>query len=933
MASDNLNQVGRYIGRTKKTADRALNRDTPINPKVERIRDVFDPLSPFEINFETDQNERVLLDLFFNLPPPIRGCKVGCIHTKCEAFDFTNGNHAVTVANPYLSGTVSVYIDGDKLENSQVFETNPSGGEVFFQGPASYEAVSVCYIYLSDCTEPSNLCLFDFAPSFAGAELAFCDRFDRGPSAETFCGLGKWYSSFSSALTGEALPVSTTGGEATFSSFTYGQEYVFENVQGANVISETIWVADCRGWGPTSSTSYSLAAGDNGYGLTVTVSGSNHRILITRPYRYTPTDTPGSSWGFASITQTFAIPIPPNEMNQYMVFRFFVSPGLVQFKMWPLGQAEPSSWIQHTLPASSTPFVGVTASYTDVDFTGGAFGGTMGLLAVEHWIGRNQIFGRWSEHRQESLPGYSWYYSTPMPQENRDFMAAYPNVYFQADDNGFAPSLTQYQAGSINLPGPTVPTHIYSYVTGFFDAGEPAVIDFTQKNLFSGSGHYAVSFDTQIGKPTTYKIRGQARWKQDSASRGIIPHMTVELQAMDYGGQTPSTGGYAIYGEVKQTLFLPMDPASTVELPGASDSYSGWRAASAWTDFEIEVPCSGYHLQWGVKFLDDPLDIQEQLGLLAVDSILRSTNVHVEFRGLYFEALMNPITTSKNICDAGLLSSRCTQIIESFDVPYVANTECYDSLVIHSDQYLSSDAGWSMKYRRGVVLPNISNNKIRVDFKARGLTTDGSDGRCPRDFNQNGVAVSGGTSRTSESFSMFTTYKTTLNNFSGVLSDSPAICGWFDYYAKFKLNVTNSWLATNGITNFTLSPGYVLRFGTYTGTEFSGNLGTAVSPYVQLFTSSNNLIKFLSDGTANSILFPLSNNIHYQLYAQFRDQLYIKIWPVGSAEPSAWDLIVPLNVATLGQAIGFDITLSDYGTDGGYLEVSDIQAVSVERII
>lgn len=132
MASDSLRQVGKYIGKTGRTADQALKRAYPIQPRLERIRDVFDPINSFEMSFETtEHDERVSLDLFFRFPPPSRGCTIGCIHTLCEGFAATAGDNAVTVSFPYLAGSVRVFAP-TQLDASAVDEINPATGEVGF---------------------------------------------------------------------------------------------------------------------------------------------------------------------------------------------------------------------------------------------------------------------------------------------------------------------------------------------------------------------------------------------------------------------------------------------------------------------------------------------------------------------------------------------------------------------------------------------------------------------------------------------------------------------------------------------------------------------------------------------------------------------------------------------------------------------------------
>src|SRR5262245_50598666 len=108
MASDNLNQVGKYIGKTQKETDFGLKRYHANIPQVERARDVFDSEVPFQMTFETHTGqERVTLNLIFNLPPPLGECNSGCVQAICQTFDVTPGDHLLTLDSPYNAGSVT----------------------------------------------------------------------------------------------------------------------------------------------------------------------------------------------------------------------------------------------------------------------------------------------------------------------------------------------------------------------------------------------------------------------------------------------------------------------------------------------------------------------------------------------------------------------------------------------------------------------------------------------------------------------------------------------------------------------------------------------------------------------------------------------------------------------------------------------------------
>src|SRR4051812_26191365 len=106
MASDNLNEVGKGLRRTKKDTDYALKKYHKFK-RAERARDIFDDAVPFVMEFRTESDkETTTLDLTFNKPPPLGGCKSDCLSGSCEEFILGSGDHLITVANPYTAGSV-----------------------------------------------------------------------------------------------------------------------------------------------------------------------------------------------------------------------------------------------------------------------------------------------------------------------------------------------------------------------------------------------------------------------------------------------------------------------------------------------------------------------------------------------------------------------------------------------------------------------------------------------------------------------------------------------------------------------------------------------------------------------------------------------------------------------------------------------------------
>lgn len=148
MASDNLNQVGRYIRDSGRNASLAMKRVTKKMPKHDRARDTISSIHPFFMQIHTDGKSSVTLNINFNKPPPT-DCEAECIATACEDFALYAGGHSITVANPYEPNTVRAYANGEILQEINLNEENPSGGQVYVQVPGPITTIVVCYSYVA----------------------------------------------------------------------------------------------------------------------------------------------------------------------------------------------------------------------------------------------------------------------------------------------------------------------------------------------------------------------------------------------------------------------------------------------------------------------------------------------------------------------------------------------------------------------------------------------------------------------------------------------------------------------------------------------------------------------------------------------------------------------------------------------------------------
>lgn len=611
MASDSLNQVGKYIGKTRKNADRALNRDRPIQPRLERVRDIFDETTAFEMSFKKLRNdERVTLDLFFYLPPPSRGCDVGCIHSKCEEYFFVGGgNHELTTKFPYDSGTISIFIDGIQLEASQFNEVDPESGAVFFQsGTTDDITVAICYITL-DCGIP-ELCP-QFTPSFSGGLVAFSDRFARLESTETTGGVGWWYEFLGTEETPYAIPIGTFNADTVQVNPT--RYWMFEDRRAAGVISEIIIAFDARQWileGPgIVQSGLQIILGNQG-SVDMTAGGIIH---ILKPYRYM--SSLDDFWHTLAVVQTFTSPI---DLRQKVFMRFYYDGDTYNFKVWPQDGDEPFEFMTFTQPLptpSDTSFVLGSAQWLKPDFLGGQItsqgGGGFGpangsLQAIEHWVGLvSGVHGDWN---YDGAPGDSW---------SRGVGHRYDGTYWDAEVE--SDTITEFgtvTGGAFGSPRYTFPTFTITAGWRTFDPFGPG------KPI--GASQSVVSWDTDRGKTPDLRITGEVQWTRHRET-AATPPLTILIQSFDYGDDgPPGTVGDAFNGTTKQTILA---------------NYAEWYP------FEIVIPAThDGKVQWGVRFQNDPQSIVDGLAGYAGSFFLESTSTcQINIRRVYTDAVTNPI--------------------------------------------------------------------------------------------------------------------------------------------------------------------------------------------------------------------------------------------------------------------------------------------------
>lgn len=157
MANDGLNQLGKYIKKTRDDSNYALNRYLQRRASVERVRDVFDPINSFTMKFRTREgHERAVLDLRFDKPPPTRlyGTSTTQLFSCGQSFTVGTSGALLTLATSYVSDSLTVFMNGALLSDSQYAEIDPDAGQVYVNGgPRGSNTVVICYTsFIKDCT-------------------------------------------------------------------------------------------------------------------------------------------------------------------------------------------------------------------------------------------------------------------------------------------------------------------------------------------------------------------------------------------------------------------------------------------------------------------------------------------------------------------------------------------------------------------------------------------------------------------------------------------------------------------------------------------------------------------------------------------------------------------------------------------------------------
>lgn len=877
MASDSLNQIGKYIRKTGKDADRAVKRAYPIQPRLERVRDVFDSTTGFDMQFEIDNKDtKVLLDLNFTLPPPTRGCKAGCIISQCEEFDFeSGGNHSVTLDHSYLAKSISVFVNGERLPDYQVNELSPGAGEVFYQGTSGPDKVAICYVY-SNCPEEGAFPNCPALTSVLGLEaILFSDRFDRIPGPVPYGGYGYWYLKdtlvadlntprtlkHAGGMTLFATPITSTTDSGSLS-------YVFEDVRGNGRLFETILAVDFTSL--FSTFTYDIT----GAGLSISVNG---QVQLFSTYEFQLASSASVSYG--SISSTAQSPI---DIKQRIFIRYLHDGTTYKVRMWPMNEPEPDYWIEHT-PKLPNPLPAGTerANIAYSDHIGGTLSGTNGyLIAIQHWGGNVNGDSVWNYGGEI---GNSW--SRGVCYSKADLGLADADTYFGVCAET-SKTLTEF---STYVNADVIVSALSPSNVTMRDIEPTFQLKYTWNQFLPDQAYYygldqtVISFMYDYGKGLNAKISGEVRWFVSGSTEFVPDTIATALMGFGYSEGTPSTGADYLAGNSINVVHS---------------------VSNEWVPFTFDVPVVEGHIQWGARIVDEPSSLASELGAHTGSLFLpRTAEIKLDFRRLKIESTMAPLGNSVPFCpDFGTLGSRCQAISDNF-VGATLDYSCTPSI----DTTFNALSGqvWAVNRRTNTRIE--FNNSFKALFKANGITTDGSDGKCAW---TSGI-FSGAVSRS--------------GGLATLTTEGPPSCGESSITFKFRYGVVGSSWPVGSV-----APGWEDALGATIDPQGTISVGSLGHSYLTIHTSpSPSLNTIVYDTNTRTTTNNLLANVWYSVRIELTNTYRAKIWRTDTSEPSTWNVEAARTSRQLQKFI-VSMAYLDYKDDNFYTEVSELQVTSIE---
>ncbi len=877
MASDNLNQVGRGLRRTRRDVDFALTRVKKNVPRIERIRDVFDTDIPFEMSFDTKRNDTtVFMDINFNKPPPVGECETAeCVKQACDSFELEAGNHYVNVTTAYLPGTVAVFLDGVPILPSQYEEMG--GTEVYIQSESldQYTA-TICYLHSDQsrpCVEDSD-CVPDEPKAYLGLARLFYDNFtkmnpDPGAS-EGDC--GSW-------IDGDTgLPPTNVDWDG------FGAAGISDNAILINGTSGPLWEAlykirfdsasqlvdiDCRmnqGLGD-------LIGNDNIIRFDIGArSGTNRTLTIQAPAEAIDSLTPFSiPWVATNGSASTSMAVP--EGIYYLRIAQIINSGWVM-KLWDASITEPAAWSLSlftlpTPPANTSnlqwKFINLS-SINHENFTASVY-------SVTVW--GDQSRGRWTAYETSA----STYLTLGAQWESR---TCYPG-------DG-QPRFGHCDPYEVVITGP------FGH-TGVADDDAPDVLLRVSFPFFGGG--------IGDGQVANFSVQNTAAYTE------------VPIGLLHFEGEMRITGANEWTGYPCTILFdqtdLTDEPPELEWLPGDQiSSYTG-TINEAYHPFSFDLNDIDGKIQWSIR-VADPHALAVTLPKVDNGFLSPPTgNLGVSFKNIRIFADGLLLCTAHSSCfeSEESLNLRCGPTAFQFngtDLPqYCGNLP--GSATLSVETYLEIDSGQSVHVEQDVGTGlDFEDGEVIIGFKARGTSTTNAFPLCRRSASGT-VDLYNDRSSTSAFVDL---------NFAAPFMCEESAEATFEFFTP-RIVPAPQWQTTAGssVVGLTRTPNWFLSFGGMNNgapwIEINAGQGFADTYSNGITPSYNNSSSTVTAGVWWTIKFRVDKT------GEETGIFYAKFWESGTTEPSTWLIQGTGNqpMTTFDISLGYD----DFVDDDFYLKL------------
>lgn len=141
---DHAKQLNKFLRKNQKDTQYILTRELANNLPIERVLDVLDAATPFEIRFEVPVNRTwpIILDLEFKAVGSASNC-AGYICAQCNFYTHMADNVLVT-NHDFLSGSVRVFKNDFQTTS---FTESPPNEIILGFTPIATDYVKVCYLW------------------------------------------------------------------------------------------------------------------------------------------------------------------------------------------------------------------------------------------------------------------------------------------------------------------------------------------------------------------------------------------------------------------------------------------------------------------------------------------------------------------------------------------------------------------------------------------------------------------------------------------------------------------------------------------------------------------------------------------------------------------------------------------------------------------